>query len=49
MLQGMTGHDILSIVWAALPFFLLMMLGVLLISPFPEIVTYLPQAMGNGR
>ncbi|UYG09628.1 TRAP transporter large permease [Halomonas sp. M4R1S46] len=47
VLQGMTGRNILSIAWAALPFFFLMMLGVVLIGLFPEIVTYLPSAMGN--
>ncbi|MDN3555014.1 TRAP transporter large permease [Halomonas maura] len=47
VLQGMTGRNILSIAWAALPFFFLMMLGVVLIGLFPEIVTYLPTAMGN--
>ncbi|MGM0782950.1 MAG: TRAP transporter large permease [Pseudomonadota bacterium] len=47
VLQGMTGRDILSIAWAAMPFFLLMMLGVILITLFPQIVTFLPEAMGN--
>ncbi|MFG6177210.1 TRAP transporter large permease [Halomonas sp. THAF12] len=47
VLQGMTGRNILSIAWAALPFFFLMMLGVLLIGLFPGIVTYLPGLMGN--
>ncbi|CAM3295268.1 TRAP transporter large permease [Halomonas lysinitropha] len=47
VLQGMTGRNILSIAWAAMPFFFLMMLGVVLISLFPGIVTWLPQAMGK--
>jgi len=47
VLQGMTGRNILSIAWAAVPFFFLMMLGVVLISVFPGIVTWLPQAMSN--
>lgn len=47
VLQSMTGRNILSIAWAAMPFFFLMMLGVVLISLFPSIVTWLPQAMGN--
>lgn len=47
VLQGMTGKNILHIAWAAMPFFFLMLLGVALISFFPEIVTYLPNAMGN--
>lgn len=47
VLQGMTGRNILSIARAALPFFFLMMLGVVLIGLFPAIVTFLPSAMGN--
>jgi tripartite ATP-independent transporter DctM subunit len=47
VLQGMTGRDILYIAWAAMPFFFLMMLGLVLISLFPEIVTFLPTAMSN--
>ncbi|GGX78353.1 hypothetical protein GCM10007160_01990 [Litchfieldella qijiaojingensis] len=47
VLQGMTGKNILHIAKAALPFFFLMLLGVVLITLFPEIVTYLPNAMGN--
>lgn len=47
VLQGMTGRNILSIARAALPFFFLMMLGVVLMGLFPDIVTYLPAAMGN--
>ncbi|MFW6345508.1 MAG: TRAP transporter large permease [Halomonas sp.] len=48
VLQGMTGKDLLSIAWAAMPFFFLMLLGVVLISIFPGIVTFLPEAM-SGR
>ncbi|WP_372612965.1 TRAP transporter large permease [Halomonas sp.] len=47
VLQGMTGRNILYIAWAALPFFLLMMVGVVLITVFPGIATWLPEAMGN--
>ncbi len=47
VLQGMTGKNILHIAKAALPFFGLMLLGVILITLFPQIVTYLPDAMGN--
>ncbi|WP_346798332.1 TRAP transporter large permease subunit [Halomonas sp. Bachu 37] len=47
VLQGMTGRNILSIAWAAMPFFFLMMLGVVLISLFPGIVTWLPEVMAN--
>ncbi|EPC04498.1 hypothetical protein L861_04010 [Litchfieldella anticariensis FP35 = DSM 16096] len=47
VLQGMTGKNILHIAKAALPFFFLMLLGVVLITLFPAIVTYLPNAMGG--
>jgi len=47
VIQGLTGIDILRIAGAALPFFFLLLLAVVLITIFPEIVTYLPQAM-NG-
>lgn len=47
VLQGMTGKNILSIARAALPFFFLMLLGVFIITLFPRIVTYLPQAMSG--
>jgi tripartite ATP-independent transporter DctM subunit len=43
VIQGLTGIDILSIAKAAFPFFLLLLLGVVLISVFPEIVTALPK------
>jgi len=45
VIQGLTGLDILRIARAALPFFLLLVLGVVLIALFPQIVTYLPNAM----
>ena len=47
VLQGMTGKNILQIAYAALPFFFLMLLGVILITLFPKIVTFLPEAMSN--
>ncbi|MFD0982529.1 TRAP transporter large permease [Tropicimonas aquimaris] len=47
VIQGLTGQDILRVARAALPFFLLLMLGLLLITVFPGIVTMLPNAMGN--
>ena len=39
VLQGMTGRDILKITKAAMPFFFLMMLGIIILVIFPEIVT----------
>ncbi|PCM46207.1 TRAP transporter large permease [Marinobacter sp. ANT_B65] len=47
VIQGLTGENILRIAWAALPYFLLILSGVILITLFPEIVTYLPGKMGN--
>ena len=45
VLQGLTGKNILLIAKYAMPFFFLLMLAALLISIFPEIVTWLPQKM----
>jgi len=48
VLQGMTGHQITFIARAALPLFLLMVVAVVLITVWPEIVTFLPQRMMRG-
>lgn len=45
VLQGMTKKDIGTIARAAFPFFLLMVLMVVLLYVFPQIVTFLPQQM----
>ncbi|WP_026479512.1 TRAP transporter large permease [Ahrensia sp. 13_GOM-1096m] len=47
VIQGLTGINILRIAKAALPFFLLLLLAVGLITMFPEIVTALPDLMNN--
>lgn len=47
VIQGLTGIDILRIAKAALPFFFLLLLAVVVITIFPEIVTYLPNAMSR--
>lgn len=47
VIQGLTGENILRIAWAALPYFLLILAGVVLITVFPGIATYLPSQMGN--
>jgi tripartite ATP-independent transporter DctM subunit len=47
VIQGLTGENIIRVALAALPYFLLLLMGVLLITVFPEIVTYLPNQMGN--
>ena len=45
VLQSLTGRDILFVAMAALPFFLLMVLALILISAFPGLVTFLPSQM----
>jgi len=47
VIQGLTGIDILRIAKAALPFFFLLLLAVVLITLFPGIVTFLPEAMNR--
>lgn len=47
VIQGLTGIDILRIARAAMPFFFLLLLAVGLITLFPALVTFLPDAMGN--
>ncbi len=45
VLQSLTGRDIMAVARCALPFFLLLVVAVLLIALFPEIVTWLPERM----
>ena len=45
VLQGMTGRDIMSVTRASVPFFFLMMLGILIITLVPEIVLWPVQFM----
>jgi len=45
VLQGMTGHQINYIARAAFPYFLMMVVAVLLIWFVPSLVTYLPSQM----
>jgi tripartite ATP-independent transporter DctM subunit len=45
VLQGLTGRDLVSIARASLPFFLLLVLAVVLLTLLPEIATWLPQEM----
>lgn len=40
VLQGMTGKDILQVTKAAIPFFFLMLLGIVIITVFPQIVLW---------
>ncbi len=45
VLQGLTGHPIGRVAWAALPFFALMCIGVAILTAFPEIALWLPGAL----
>ena len=45
VLQGLSSRDILYIAKAAVPFFLILVLAVMMITVFPGIVTYLPNHM----
>jgi C4-dicarboxylate transporter, DctM subunit len=45
VIQGLTGKDILEVARAALPFALLLLVAVVLITLFPAIVTWLPARM----
>ncbi|MEZ5826697.1 MAG: TRAP transporter large permease subunit [Geminicoccaceae bacterium] len=45
VMQGMTGHQILYVARTALPFFLIMVLMVILLVAVPELATYLPENM----
>ncbi|WP_458792057.1 TRAP transporter large permease [Yoonia sp. MH D7] len=47
VIQGLTGIDILRVARAAFPFFCLLLVGAVLITIFPQIVTFLPNAMGG--
>jgi len=49
VVQGLTGHDILYVAKAVLPFFFLLCLGVFIITLFPEIATWLPKTMFSIR
>ncbi|PUD98563.1 MAG: hypothetical protein C3L24_12595 [Candidatus Sedimenticola endophacoides] len=48
VLQGLTGKNILKIAVYSLPFFLLLLLAVVLVTAFPEIATWLPSQMTRG-
>ncbi len=47
VIQALTGHSIFYVARVALPFFVLLLIGLTLIVVFPEIVTYLPSQMGR--
>ncbi|MEK6593255.1 MAG: TRAP transporter large permease subunit [Pseudomonadota bacterium] len=48
VVQSLTGTDIIEVARASMPFFLLMIVLVVLITVFPEIVTFLPRTMTHG-
>jgi len=45
VLQGMTGHSIGKIAVSAAPFFFLMVIGVVIVTLFPEIALWLPRIL----
>ena len=45
VVQNLTGKDIFTVARAAFPFFMLMVVAVVLVTVFPQIVLSLPQAM----
>ena len=47
VIQGLTGVNILRVAYAALPFFLLLLVALAIIVAVPQIVTILPQMMGG--
>ncbi len=47
ILQALTGRNIFQVAKAALPFFCILLFAAGLIVVFPEIVTFLPNLMGN--
>jgi len=47
VIQGQTGMNILKVAAAAVPFFILIMVALVLITIFPQIVTILPDMMGS--
>ena len=42
VLQNMTGRDVFTIGWMSLPFFLMMVVTIVLLTIWPQIVTILP-------
>jgi C4-dicarboxylate transporter DctM subunit len=48
VLQGLTGKNILRIARYSLPFFLLLLIAVVLVTAFPMIATWLPALMTRG-
>ena len=47
VIQGLTGQNIFRVAVATLPFFLLLLVGIVLITVFPEIATWLPSTLDD--
>ena len=47
VIQGQTGMNILRVAEAAIPFFLLLMAALIMITIFPQVVTVLPDMMAG--
>ena len=45
VIQGITGENIFRIAWSAMPFFVLMMVAIVILCIWPEIATWLPSVM----
>ena len=45
IIQGLTGTPIMKVALAAVPFFILMCIGVVLLTLFPEIALWLPNSL----
>jgi C4-dicarboxylate transporter, DctM subunit len=49
VVKGLTGHNILHVARSVMPFFFVLSLGVLIITIFPAIATWLPKTMFSAR
>jgi tripartite ATP-independent transporter DctM subunit len=49
VVQGLTGHNIFYVARAVLPFFLLLCAGIVIMTIYPEIATWLPRTMLTPR
>ena len=49
VVQGLTGHNIFYVARSVLPFFLLLCAGIVIITIYPDIVTWLPRTMLTPR
>ncbi|MCY4541821.1 MAG: TRAP transporter large permease subunit [Rhodobacteraceae bacterium] len=47
VIQGLTGQNIFKVAGATLPFFFLLLVGIVIITIFPEIVTWLPSTLDH--